>query len=833
MKEGPYMLLSVSYDGEARRASLKLYDVEAGRIKVVRDSTGHKPYFYTDIPPSEIVEKYPEIISHRGFDHLEVVEKYNALLDRKVKMTKIFARDPLSVGGGRGSMREYLGERAWEARIKYHRSYTYDLGLVPGMLYRLENGRLAPVEVELPRDVMAKLRKIYQGQPDLLGEVVEWIKLFHAPIPNIRRTALDIEVYSPEPDRIPNPGEAAYPVIAVSFCASDGRKEVLLLKRGNAGEEVGRVGDAVIRYYDDERELMGEVFRIIGEYPVVLTFNGDNFDLPYLRTRAMRIGFKEEDVPIEWSRRLNEARLKEGVHVDLYKFFNNRSMQVYAFSNSYREGKTLDEIARALLKVGKVEHDKPISDMTYEELAEYTSKDSELTYRLTGYDNGLVMNLIILLMRISKLSLDDLTRHSISTWIKSLMYYEHRKLNYLILNSEEIIRTKGVTATRAIIKGKKYLGAIVIDPPPGVFLNVVVVDFASLYPSVIKKWNLSYETVRCGHDECRSNIVPGTPHWVCRKRRGLTSKIVGFLRDLRVYIYKPLVKAAREEHLRHQYDAVQKALKVFINASYGVFGADTFPFYCPPVAECTAALGRYSIAMTLRKTHEMGIPVLYGDTDSLFLWNPTEDAVKKLISWVLESLLIDLEVDKVYKWIAFSGRKKNYIGAYVGGDVDIKGLLGKKRNTPEFIKKLFYDVVEVLGKADSIGEVEKAVRDIKGLTKEVYDRLRHNDLPLNELAFRITITKPLRAYVKTTPQHIKAARQLARLGKKVGVGDIITYVKVRSRDGVKAIQLARIDEIDQEKYVEQIKTALEQVLEALGTSFDEIIGVRLLEGFIR
>ncbi|PSN95083.1 hypothetical protein B9Q09_03520, partial [Candidatus Marsarchaeota G2 archaeon ECH_B_SAG-C16] len=61
--------------------------------------------------------------------------------------------------------------------------------------------------------------------------------------------------------------------------------------------------------------------------------------------------------------------------------------------------------------------------------------------------------------------------------------------------------------TQATIKGKKYKGAIVISPKAGVYFDVVVLDFASLYPSILKEYNLSYETVRCPHPECRNNKV--------------------------------------------------------------------------------------------------------------------------------------------------------------------------------------------------------------------------------------------------------------------------------------------------------------------------------------
>lgn len=814
-------LLEVAYDGNLGKNVMRFYDEIEHKLVEIPDSTGHKPYLLTDLPPDEVLRKYPEVIKHKGFDHIEVVEKYNAVSDQRIKMSKIIARDPLSIGGTRRAIREILHGHAWEAKIKYHHCYIYDNGLIPGMPYLVDNGKLQLAPVEVPETVIDDLRKIYGDDESLLSNAIEWAKLFHAEVPPLKRLAIDIEVYSPEPNRVPKASEAPYPVIAVSFRGSDGLKKVLLLRRPDLGEPPADLEEAEI--FSGEIELLKRAFEILSEYPIVLSFNGDSFDLPYLRNRALKLGLLEEEVPVDWRPGAEYAKLKKSIHLDLYKFFTNRSMKVYAFGGKYREGRSLEEVSETLLGEGKVKIDKPIAELGYRELVSYSLQDAELTYKLTSFSGDLVMKLIVLMMRISKLGMEDLTRHNISSWIRSLLYYEHRRRKYLIPNEEELRRIKGQADTRAIIKGKKYMGAVVMDPLPGVFFNVVVVDFASLYPSVIKRWNLSYETVRCPHEECRSNAVPGLTHWVCKQRRGLMSEVTGLLRDFRVHIYKKLAKSEKDPAKRGQYDVVQSALKVFINASYGVFGAEAFPLYCPPVAEATTALGRFMMVRTIKKALELGLPILYGDTDSLFIWNPPKEKIEELINWASKELQVDLEVDKRYKWVAFSSRKKNYVGIYEEGGIDAKGIIGKKRNTPEFIQRLVMETIDLLGKADNLSLLEQSLNELKKITLNYYEALREKTIPLDELVFRVALTKPLASYIKNTPQHVKAARQLQRFGLRVEVGDIISFVKIRGSEGVKAVQLARIDEIDPEKYIEHLRTALEQILESLGTSFDEIV----------
>ena len=119
------------------------------------------------------------------------------------------------------------------------------------------------------------------------------------------------------------------------------------------------------------------------DYPFLITFNGDDFDLRYLKHRAMRkeIGIKEEEIPIALQRQ--EASLKHGVHIDLYRFFNNRSIQVYVYNNRYTEH-TLNGIAEALLGKEKFSFEGNIAELPLVKLADYCLNDSTLTYELTA-----------------------------------------------------------------------------------------------------------------------------------------------------------------------------------------------------------------------------------------------------------------------------------------------------------------------------------------------------------------------------------------------------------------------------------------------------------------
>jgi len=848
----PSYFVSATYDGDKTAALIKLYEPVSGRIYFWHDTSGHKPYLLTNLSPIEL-EKMNRVVGHSGFDHFESIEKYDPLLNRNVTLTKVVAKDPLAVGGRpQGCLRDIIPEewmklsqggeqqaKVWEAAIKYYQCYIYDQQLAPGMIYKVENGELVPVKHELAEEAIRKIQGLFVNEPkEFLQPIEIWARLLEYPAPKFRRVALDIEVFTPPIEiegkltfRVPDPREAAYQVLCAALLGSDGKKRILLLKRRQVREGTAKIpSDVNVEYYESEEKLLLAVFDALWDYPFVATFNGDDFDLRYLWHRAQKLGIRRR-VPIELGRKV--CLLNYGVHIDLYKFFFNKSIQIYAFGQKYRDV-TLDEVGKALIGLTKLELTKGLNDLTYTELAQYCLRDAEIALKLTTFNDDLVMKLILAVTRISRMPMEDVSRQGVSRWIRNFLQFEHRRRNMLIPNTDDILAIKGKTVTKAIIKGKKYKGAIVVEPVPGVHFNVAVMDFPSLYPSIIKVYNLGYQSILCPHEECKSNKVPDTPQWVCTKRPALESLLIGSLRDLRVKWYKPRAKdKSLPAELRSWYDVIQSALKVILNASYGVFGAETFDLYCPPVAEATAALGRHSITQIINEAKSLGIQVIYGDTDSIFLKNPSDSQINALAKWSEKELRMELDVDKVYRYAVFSSRKKNYLGVAVEGTVDVKGLTGKKKHIPSFIKEAFDLMKNRLSQVKSPVEFEDAKKEIQNIIRDSYLRLKRRGWKrIEDLAFNVVLGEAPEHYVKTTPQHVRAAEILKKKGYELKAGDLISFVKVVKEPHVKPVQLASNSEIDVDKYVGYLQSTFDQVLDALGLDFNEIIGLTKLERFM-
>jgi len=820
------LLVSATYNSQNNAAVLKFYEPESQKIILWPDQTGHKPYCYSKLNPDEL-----DFLSDRDdVEKIESVKKHDMINDCEITVSKIVVSNPLAIGGTDKSIRNLID--TWESDIKYYENYLYDKSLIVGKYYRIENGKIIPENLQISDEVRLALKTLLwdkaadDGMVDskeFQKYVSEWADLLNQPIPKIKRVSFDIEVEA-EVGRIPDAKIADKRVTAIGFEGTDNFKQVFVLRKEGAEEGKNDLpSDVKVQFYDEnkEKEMILDAFKKISEYPFVITYNGDDFDMPYLYNRAQRLGIKQEENPFYMMK--DSATLKEGVHIDLYRTLSNRSFQIYAFSHKYTDF-SLNSVSKALLDETKIDYGIELADLNLYQTANYCFNDARLTYKLISFNNDLLMNLLVVVSRIARMPIDDIARMGVSQWIRSLIYYEHRQRNALIPKRIELEKKSVGVVSDAIIKDKKYRGGLVVEPTEGIHFNVTVMDFASLYPSIIKVKNISYETVRCPHEECKKNTIPQTNHWVCTKHNGLTSLLIGSLRDLRVNYYKHLSKnESLSEEQRQQYDVVSQALKVILNASYGVMGAEIFPLYFLPAAEATTAIGRHTILETIKRCKELEIEVLYGDTDSLFIKNPTREQIQKVIEWAKKEHSVELEVDKEYRYVVLSSRKKNYLGVTKGGKVDVKGLTGKKSHTPPFIKTLFYELLDILSQVQSVEDFTNAKKQISNKITEYVKKVEAKEIPLSELAFNVMISKTPSEYVKTVPQHIRAAKLLESI-REIKKGDIISYVKIINKPGVKPVEMARQDEIDSKKYMEFMESTLDQITSSMDLDFDTILG---------
>ena len=450
------LLISAAYDNQKKLAVLKFYDPVSQEFLLWDDKTGHKPYCYSRLSPEEI----PTTISDRD-DVIDIKEtkKIDMLQDKSIIVSKIIVKDPLAIGGTQTdkSIRNLID--TWESDIKYYENYLYDNLLIVGKYYKIENDKIIPQEVEISDETRLSLKDMLW---DKLGDislpdkkqfeenVSQWANLLNQPIPKIKRFSLDIEVDS-DVGRIPDPKAAEKKVTAIGFESSDGLKQILVLRHSNTEEGINDLSpDIKITFYDDDKEnnMILDAFKIVQQYPLLITYNGDGFDLPYLYNRAEKLGIGRENNPFYMMR--DSATLRKGVHLDLYRTMSNRAFQIYAFGQKYNDF-SLNSVSNGLLNEKKIDYGIELGDLTLYQTAKYCQNDARLTYKLTSFDNDLLMNLLIVISRIARMPIDDISRMGVSQWIRSLLYFEHRKNGSLIPRRDELDSRSSGVSNEAVI----------------------------------------------------------------------------------------------------------------------------------------------------------------------------------------------------------------------------------------------------------------------------------------------------------------------------------------------------------------------------------------------
>ena len=432
------------------------------------------------------------------------------------------------------------------------------------------------------------------------------------------------------------------------------------------------------------------------------------------------------------------------------------------------------------------------------------------------------LHFMFMLARLANIPI-PLTYHSrhVSVWIKSFLHNYLRKNNILIPTSKELRKGE---------KTHSVKGALTLNPEPGVHFNTVVVDFDSMYASLIDSYNLSHETIDCADDECQSNKVPELDNYVCTKKRGVYSILIGSIKDLRVHWFKPRSKdktlSIEKRNLAH---ATSKLLKLILVSSYGVV-IRIHGLSRSSLGESITAYGRYSLKTAYKIAKDKGLHPIYGDTDSLFLENPTKEEIEWLIKTVKDRLKLDLSIEERYTLCVLPKAAKAYFGIKKDGTVDIKGLTAIKSNSPNFFNNVFNDSIKKLKTVKNETEFVNAKNRIQIVMKKAITDLKLGKVPIKDLEYVVAIHEEPKDKMKDKALHqpYQCAIQLLDSGKNVKRGDEMHFVKVKPfnykgrRFTVKPTEnVKNFHEINLEDYLRNLKTALNQTFKPMNITFSD------------
>ena len=366
-----------------------------------------------------------------------------------------------------------------------------------------------------------------------------------------------------------------------------------------------------------------------------------------------------------------------------------------------------------------------------------------------------------------------------------------------------------------------------MEPQSGLYEDVIVLDFRSLYPSIIRTFRIDpySRLMQSLHDDEPPIEVPGGQFRFSRTEHILPD-FIGELLDLRAQ-----AKAARDEHL-------STAIKILMNSFYGVMGSPGCRFYHSDLPSAITRTGQWLLLESRKFLESRGFEVLYGDTDSLFVLvtgqdrGPAEtarsvaevgsDLAEQLNAYWTERIreeydlqsYLEMEYEKHYRKFLLpparggGSAKKRYAGLLMRGEVEELHFVGM-----ETVRSDWTDVAKIFqrGLYERIFQNPEAPVDwIKSFAAELragaYD---------DKLVYRKRLRKTVDEYVKNVPQHVRAARMLKNPGNSVSYR--------MTRQGPIPVQIKTSD-IDYEYYLEhQLKPIADTVLGFFNTNFDEIV----------
>jgi len=680
------------------------------------------------------------------------------------------------------ALRVYAGREDLDAyaskvfgRIKGLEVYEDDLRLTTK--YLLETG-LKPCSW---LDVQAE----HSGEKDGVrvlegGEVRE---AEQAPPPRLRVMAIDFIFFgergSAQADRDP--------IRLISLCFDDGAR---------------------LQLEGDEPEIIRSLLSAIGEKDpdVIVGFGTNRVQWNYLVERAKKLGLR----PVV-GRLGAEPRGSVHGHVSIRGRLNI-DLEDMARDIPELTVETLEELVRFLgLKV-------ELDTVEEYELAEKWRDDRELVKRYSMQRAEAILKAFESI-RDFVFSLSELTRMPADYVLTASAGF--RVENYLMSLA---VKLGELIPRRGEITHVSYPGGLVKEPIRGMHEDVAVLDFKSMYPSLIIKYNISFDTL----SEDGENVAPNGYRFRAEPE-GFLPRALKTLLEERGKI-QAMLKAVPPGSVEAKIlDARQRAVKIIANAIYGYTGWAGARWYSREVAEATTAWGREVISSTIRKAEELGMKVIYSDTDSVFL-KDHRGKLEKLVEWIEKDLGLEAKLEKVFKRVIFTEAKKRYAGITEDEEIEIVGLEAVRGDWSAIARQAQRETAEVLLRT---GDPSLALRK----AREYVQQLRSEEVELRKLIIWRQITRSLSEYSATQP-HIVVARRLMNEGWKIQPGDKVGYIITRGSGPLysraKPYFEVSMDEVDWDYYVEkQVVPACKRVLEAVGVKAEKILesGERTLMDF--
>jgi DNA polymerase I len=753
-------LLDGSYQAVGDGVVIELFGrTREGRSAVAR-YYGFRPYFLLVDPTADErarLARDPEVVS------VDDTTVFFAGRDRSA--AKITLHHPWLVPDHRKSLRGNGPEdRVLSSDIPFVHRFLYDKHVG---LYLSFDAEDEPPEVRERYSVEEVLRVVVDG-----GREIAAAEPFRPPL---RVLSFDIENAIRE--------RTIFTICGVSEGAGKPRRTFRL-----SAPDEGAILEAFVR-------------EVIADDPDVITgYNIGGYDFPLLVERAAKLGLgelklgRQAGVPSEMGERL--WKITGRIVADAW-WSARRELRPKQESLQY--------VARTLLNDTKLDVDRRNIEQEWardrDRVMEYCEHDADLALRI-------VVRLRVVekatdLATVAHLPLEEGLNGRTSLFVDSLLIP--------LADAQHI----GVPPTHRASREGAIEGGYVHAIRPGLYRYVVVLDFKSMYPSIIIARNLCFTTL----SPDGTTVAPGGARFLAPEvRRGIIPQILTELladRDR----FRQAARTATSPELVAYYDGLQNAVKILMNSFYGVLASSFYRFTNKEIGASITAFARESIVSIIRELEKDGNEVIYSDTDSVFVRSPEAslDGAKAFGEAIARRFTLKgatFEFQSVYETFFSHGAKKRYVGrmAWPKEETVVRGYETRRSDAFDYQSEALLEVFDLVLR----GETEQAVRR----SRELVQAVRGRAVPPEKLVIARSVRdeSEYKEATRDALPFLRVYRQLKDEGYDVVPGMRVAWIVTDSRKSPQEIVpwvegRKFTGEPDYEYYAERVAQTLARVTE--------------------
>ncbi|MGA1819579.1 MAG: DNA-directed DNA polymerase [Thermoplasmatota archaeon] len=550
---------------------------------------------------------------------------------------------------------------------------------------------------------------------------------------------------------------------------------------------------------------------------IITGYNVDGYDIPHILRRAKGLNLEGLSLGRDLSNVDNMGfrswRTKGRIVVDAW----------WQAKRTFRPKKeTLEAVANLLLGEGKDDIDTSIIEQEWErrreDVVRYCMRDAELALRILDRTQSIQKG--VALASVAKLALIDILNGTTSNLIDSILIREADR------------RGIGIPLTRHETKTSKIEGAYVHSIEPGLYNWVAVLDFRSMYPSIMIQNNICFTTLTDEEEGTIHSPIPGVRYLRPEQKKGLVPDILRRLMVERQEA-KSSKRTAQTSGDREYFDGLQEAIKVLMNSFYGVFASFFYRFTDRSIGSSITAYARENIVSIITTLQKEGHEVIYSDTDSIFIRSPHSDLEgtvefgRSLAARFSEEDRV-LEFEKVFRSFFTHGAKKRYVGmiAWPEEEMIVRGYEMRRTDSFDLQSNALEDVFELVLAGDTEGAVDYSRKTIASVKK--------GDVPIEQLVISRSIQEVEEDKINTryknpdSMANVQALRKARKLGLEIVPGMKVSWIVIDAKAKPQLVE-PYIDgrdfdhSPDHNYYAERLASTLARVTEVFGVSEKELL----------